>query len=287
MCSVSLNYQVIQIVSLTTIQLTDMNMTSKIWTVALLFVGVLLLGACVIVPAEKRGKKVSRTVKVKEFHDVVLNGMADVIFVQGDSFSVRVEGREKDIECLKVESEAQTLCISHEMNKANEQGEVIFMSDGAAMVENITVYVTAPDLKHVMVTGTGDFKCEGNLAVDLLELKVSGTGDVDFKRIQAKELTMEITGTGDVEIDHAVAEQVSAVVNGAGDLKLNGQDVGKTLLTVNGSGDAKVDFTHCGKAVVDVSGSGDVHLSGTLQELQKSVTGSADLEMSRLILEKQ
>lgn len=63
-------------------------------------------------------------------------------------------------------------------------------------------------------------------------------------------------------------------------------DVANTELTISGSGDADLNFSNCGNADVSVTGSGDVTLSGELQTLGKHVSGSGDVDTSRLRLEK-
>ena len=59
-----------------------------------------------------------------------------------------------------------------------------------------------------------------------------------------------------------------------------------TKLTIAGSGDGTLAFDHCGYANISISGSGDVSLSGTLQSLDKSVSGAGDIDTDRLTLGK-
>ena len=59
-----------------------------------------------------------------------------------------------------------------------------------------------------------------------------------------------------------------------------------TKLYIAGSGDGTLNFEHCGYAGISIAGSGDVDLCGTLQSLDKSVSGAGDIDTDKLQLGK-
>ena len=64
-----------------------------------------VLTSCVIRTGAHRGKQVTRNLRVSDFERIHITGNFDVVYEQGDSLSVCVEGKERLIEASDIRVE--------------------------------------------------------------------------------------------------------------------------------------------------------------------------------------
>ncbi len=202
-------------------------------------------------------KKASKQFSVPYFTRIVIKGSADVVFKQtnGGRPKVTVAGpHHDDVERLTVSSDGKTLTVAE---KGTNSGWHFFGSD------DVTVYVSAPDLTAVNITGSGDFKSDGKLDTDNLSVVIKGSGDVEMRNVICDNASVQIYGSGDVEIKNLVAQR-------------------RADISVKGSGDVDVRFTRTGHVTCSVFGSGDVELKGYVKDLKKQVRGSGEIDTKKL-----
>lgn len=202
-------------------------------------------------------KKSSRQVSVRYFSRIEIKGSTDVEFRQtnGGRPKVTIVGNREDIERVKVVSDGKTLYVSEESG----HGGWHFFSGG----DEVKVYVSAPDLTAVSITGSADFDAEGKVDTDNLSIFVKGSGDVEMKNVICDNASVQIMGSGDVEIKNLMAQR-------------------RADISVKGSGDVKIGFTRTGHVSCAVYGSGDVELKGRVKSLKKLVKGSGDIDTEKL-----
>lgn len=224
-----------------------------------LFVAVLALSSCVYrVKYTNNETMKSRTEQVSSFERIEVNGSPTVYYVQGDSVSVRAEGPEDALTRLRLTSRKGLLVIEP------RDKLIDFGSDG---ISNVTVYVSSPDLIGVSLRGSGDFKCEQPLDTDTLTLSLVGSGDIQFRSL--------------------VCDYVQAELVGSGDINLNQTETKWARFSLVGSGDIKAHFDRCRQASCELRGSGDMELSGTVNRLEQQVSGSGDINTSKLQISEQ
>ncbi|MDY5036440.1 MAG: DUF2807 domain-containing protein, partial [Prevotella sp.] len=78
--------------------------------------------------------------------------------------------------------------------------------------------------------------------------------------------------------------ETSLSVAGSGKIEAEEVNVDMTNIQIAGSGDIDVDMNDCGSAIVNIAGSGDVKLKGTVNELNKSVAGSGNINTKDLVI---
>lgn len=202
-------------------------------------------------------KKVSRQIVVPYFSNIKIVGSTDVVFKQtnGGKPKLTVVGYKEDVDRMKISSDGKTLTVAEQPNR----GGWSFFSGG----DGVTVYVYAPDLTGVSITGSGDFDAEGKIDTDKLSVNVKGSGDVEMKNVICDDAHIDVYGSGDVEIKNLVAQR-SAEIN------------------VKGSGDVEIGFTRTGNVSCLLNGSGDVKLKGDVKSLRKKQNGSGDIDTSKL-----
>ncbi|HBL76551.1 MAG: hypothetical protein A2W90_00585 [Bacteroidetes bacterium GWF2_42_66] len=139
----------------------------------------------------------------------------------------------------------------------------------------IVIYITVPEINALSVSGSGDIIGEDGIKTRMLDLAVSGSGDINLQELQAEQLKVTISGSGDVAIkSNETATDLSATISGSGNLKALDFPVEDALIKVAGSGTCSVYVKN--KMTVKVAGSGNVKYRGTPQ-IDKTVLGSGSV----------
>lgn len=160
----------------------------------------------------------------------------------------------------------------------------------------IKVVVSTPGiLRTAMVTGSGDLKINGTVSGRTIELRVTGSGDIEAKKldydgitmsvtgsgdigietVKTNNIVMSVTGSGDIEIANLVADTIKASVTGSGDIELAGSSPQATYL-ISGSGDIEAHKVLTNSATAKISGSGGITCHA-IDILTASVTGSGSI----------
>ncbi len=234
---------------------------------------------------------VKRVVKVGYFCKIESYTSADIKFVQGKKSSVRIEGTKSLVDNLDVRQKGETLVVTTKGRGMRIVGPA-----------RLTVYVSSPDITSVYLKGSGNFEAQSNIDTDALNVELSGSGDVDLRKVLCDNISLRLRGSGDVEaqaVDCAVANfellgsgdlevkmlkarNANAALRGSGDLDATLKGVADVKASLQGSGDLDLDFINCGNADIDLRGSGDVELKGTLRTLNTSKKGSGYIDRSEL-----
>ena len=156
--------------------------------------------------------------------------------------------------------------------------------------------VTAPMVKSMKITGSGDFDLLNDATVDhdveftvvgsgdiearsitcdKLSLSISGSGDIDINKVEAKRFETLIAGSGDVEAKSVQAREVYASISGSGDIELKGK-TDTAELRIAGSGDLKAHNLQARSVDASVAGSGDLTCYAT-ESLKAFSSGSGDI----------
>ena len=213
--------------------------------------------------------------KHRGFESIEISGSPNVVYTQADTFGVRLEGPEKMVENMMTEVKDRTLFV---YNKGRVNLKVGFVNLNWGDKDDVTVYVSSPDLIGVRVSGSGDFVSNNQLDTDVMNIVLRGSGDVSFKDIICDVCTTELVGSGDIRIDYLNAKTSTAVLVGSGDIRITEANVQETDLSLKGSGDISIDFEEgCRSAQCHLAGSGDITLSGTLTHYDCKKSGSGDI----------
>lgn len=236
------------------------------------------LSACVAAFAGDNNKIIDKKVDVKAFEEIRLTGSDKIIYTQGEKVSVKIHGLKEDVEAVVITQNGKTLNVSRKSTVNNGMGwKSLFRIGNARDEDKLVIYVTSPDLVKVTLTGSGDFVAKGKVDTDNLDIRLTGSGDIDFDDIICDKIDANLQGSGDIELNNV--ESITAVyqVKGSGDLKVKQQRVKRTTLDLLGSGDINVDCKACDEVEASVMGSGDIVISGQYNKINKRVKGSGDI----------
>ena len=208
----------------------------------------------------------------------------DIHFVQSDTFKVTLKATQGWYDRHSVGVEDGALTIKTDKYKSEKGVTVLSVNTYDDQAE---MWVSAPSLTDVSLSGSGDFTIDSDLVGESLGIIRIGSGDTKTKNVTLTGGFMYfVSGSGDAQIGTIKAKEAKFSITGSGEIKSGLAGVANTELTIPGSGDASLKFSGCDNADVTVTGSGGVTLSGQLKTLNKQVSGSGDVETSGLSLGK-
>lgn len=176
---------------------------------------------------------------------------------QGSPQKVVLEGDSEDLSEIETTIKGNRLIIENE-----EKYRWFSWSDDS---KKINVYITVENIDALYVIGSGDLLAETTIKSGDLDLRVSGSGNME----------VQVDLTGDLRAD----------VSGSGNLKVKGNCKDLTS-SISGSGKVYIANAIEGTAKFSLSGSGKVLAAGKAQVVKADISGSgkllaADLETDR------
>ena len=104
------------------------------------------------------------------FSSIEITSVGTIHFTQSDTYSFRIEGRERYVKNTQTTVKDGRLLIGFKDGKNKRRSN---QKDG------VTIWISAPDLKEVEFTGVGEFNCEKPLKLDEVSFGVKGVGEVN------------------------------------------------------------------------------------------------------------
>lgn len=233
--------------------------------------------------AEAKGQVEEKEVKVGSFDKISTLGSIDVVYSQGQTHSVVIVGERSVIEKVTVDVRGGKLMIEPQTEKKNVGGMTVKMGK---LKGDVKVKVTSKDLREVMITGSGDFEAATNVVTSNITLTMSGSGDMEFKKIEANAAKVSIAGSGDVKVKQMDAKSLNASIAGSGEVEIDKVtakcDAAK--LSIAGSGEMKARFDGCKALECKIAGSGDIELEGKVVDYTSSISGSGRIDKEKLTI---
>ncbi|MCD2422361.1 DUF2807 domain-containing protein [Niabella pedocola] len=139
---------------------------------------------------------------------------------------------------------------------------------------SVTVYVTAPSLTAVTLTGSGNFNAVDEIETAAMDLKLTGSGNVTIAKLKAATLNAQISGDGDININSGESNNQDVTITGSGNYNAHQMQSRDTKARITGSGNIKVWAKD--QLNVTITGSGNLRYAGT-PVISASVTGSGNV----------
>lgn len=157
-----------------------------------------------------QNEQVSEVRKVDDFSSIRITSVANVIFTQGDDCSLRLEGKEKWVKLTTTEVKNGYLVISFKKGEKSVKN-----------INSLKLYVTAPTLEAVELTGVGSLECKEPLKLDDFTLRINGVGSAEVADLTCHRFTVSLNGVGDAEVN-VDCDYLKARMGGVGSLELRG-----------------------------------------------------------------
>ncbi len=186
------------------------------------------------------GKVKSETRKVGNFTHVVSGGSANCRITVGPAASVEVKADDNILPLVETKVEKGALIVETKGSYSTKSG--------------ITVTITVPNLESYKCRGAGNASIDG-LKGKAFEAEISGAGGIHASG-QTDRLTLSIRGSGEMNFLGVKARDAAATISGSGDIQL----------FVMGTLDAAI------------RGSGNINYAGKPDKVNKSVSGSGEID---------
>lgn len=203
-----------------------------------------VLSACLISCSKDRltasGDRSSETRTVKQFTGIESNGANDIHISYGTEFKVILKGSSNLLPYFKTETLGSTLRLGYDRISVRQ--------------DDVEVYITLPALNYLSMSGSGDVNISGSFPrLDVLEVLVSGSAELEAENtMEADELLVKISGSGEVDLKKLKSNSAELSISGSGEAKIGASEFLKARI----SGSGKIYYT--GSPVIDsqISGSG-------------------------------
>lgn len=193
------------------------------------------------------------------FTKVSFGVSGDLYINFGTEFKVELEGEKALLDDIVTEVSGGKLVIKKENWRLN-------------MNEKVTVYITMPAIKGLVVSGSGKALIKDAVKTDNLELSVSGSGKLVTEDIAATNLNCSISGSGDIILGgRGNVTNADISISGSGNFNGEPLKIGAVKVVISGSGSCTCNVTESLKA--SVSGSGNVNYLGN-PKVDARVSGS-------------
>jgi len=207
--------------------------------------------------------------EVSAFTEISLKIGANVHLKQGNIQSVEVSGSEATLEKLITEVNDRKLVIRYPT-------DTWFKKWNSGPVD---IYITIPQIDALVVSGSGTIVSEGKIESRILDLTVSGSGDIKLPEIKGDKVSAIISGSGNIHLfGKQNAGELKVAISGSGNVKAIEFPSDNVDIKISGSGNCWVNATK--KLFVRLAGSGNVIYRGN-PSIDSSVAGSGKVKEER------
>ena len=214
--------------------------------------------------------QVGEVTSMAAFDAVDVAGPFNVIFEQGESHSVRVEGTAEQLGKMTIYVKDSELVIDQ---RKNESGDVF---------KGLQVFVTSPMVDGLAIAGSGTITAPNALNVNDIRLEIAGSGDITLAQLTSKNLYMEIAGSGDITLGTVQANEARSEIAGSGNIEVASLTCKKANNEIAGSGDITLNNLNVDHVKSEIAGSGDVILRGKVGSHDEEIAGSGKVNVSGL-----
>ncbi|HEX8313847.1 MAG TPA: head GIN domain-containing protein [Flavisolibacter sp.] len=207
----------------------------------LLMTGLIMLASCSKERVSGSGQITTEDRTVSNFTKVSTSGSTNVHISKGANFSVQVKGYSNLLPYFETKLRNNTLEVGYR-NGTNVRND------------NLEVFVTMPSFEGANISGSADIDVKGVFISNVVDVSISGSGNID--------------------IEGGTAQTLDADMSGSGNIRAFGLTADKADVSISGSGTAEVKAVTRLKA--NISGSGSVYYKGT-PTVESSVSGSGKL----------
>jgi len=208
------------------------------------------------------GSIVTENRNATDFTSIELQTAADVEIVKGNTFKVSVSDYENIIQYLNVEVVSNRLIIKKNpltVNLWNSKAKVVVtMPDplySLKLAGSGTMKVNSPfnDLEFLLLTGSGNVDLKCNCRLNKLEATISGSGNMNATGT-VQDLYIKISGSGNIRFSNMKARNATCTLSGSGNMYVYIEN--KLEAFLSGSG----DIVYSGSPSVNSNLSGSGHI---------------------------
>jgi hypothetical protein len=202
-----------------------------------------LLAGCTKDVIRGSGAVISDERNTPAFQKIEFFGEGEVIVSFGNEQRVTVEGYQNLVPLFETQVVGNTLTLKyrHEYQQIRNS--------------NIRVHITTPDIKGVILNGSGDINFGSGFNGTELSSEINGSGTIYSGNGKFVNLRVKINGSGNADLEKLVSDNAEATINGSGTIRV------LSFKSLKGK----------------IAGSGTIHYSGNPLIVETEVNGSGRL----------
>lgn len=204
---------------------------------------------------------------VANFTKIRFKDFGTLTLSQGDQESLTIEAEEQVLAELTSEVRNGTLVLGIGEDWWDRIGKLISSAINGEQ-HKVFYHLTIKDLEEINISGNCKLDCD-SLVSEKLALKVSGLGDLAFKKLDCSKLDVRISGRGEFSAAGRADEQ-QVRISGSGEY-LAGDLASQSLrIVISGMGNATVRVAN--SLDITISGLGQVNYYGR-PKLREVISG--------------
>ena len=203
-----------------------------------------------------KGDTVTEVRSVKDFHAVDISTSGELELRVDSVYRVEVTCEETIIDYLLTVEDNGVLKIHFDRDVYD--------------VDHLKIIVSAPSWDGIDISGSVDVDVPDAISGDVLDLGISGSGNIKVFEADFNQIKARITGSGDMVVS-GKADALDCSITGSGNLDALDCPVLTAKVNLSGSGDVRLEVSE--SLDVTITGSGNVDYRGDAQ-VTSTITGS-------------
>lgn len=232
------------------------------------FLSVALAGSAGLNHLNAQDEIVSETLSLTGFDQVEISGAWEVELVPGQAHQVRVEVSADMQEHVSLEVQGTRLIANADLQERKRFS--LFGNPKSWKNYTLRIYVAAPELKGIAVSGATELQSSGVIRTDICSLDITGASDVTLE-VEVDKLEMNVTGASDITLS-GTAHTLEAKIKGASNLSASDMMVSKASITTKGACSTELAVEDLLEA--ETSGASYIGYSGN-PTVQRSSSGAS------------
>jgi hypothetical protein len=197
-----------------------------------------------------RGENQER--KLPVFTEISLRIPAKLYLEQGTTQKVVIDATTSDLEDIITEIKDRALVIRFPAKNYLWK---------PSHHDNITIHITIPEITGLNLSGSGDIIGENAVSSLIMDLNVSGSGNIKLDDLNAERVKTNISGSGNIILrGNKPATEFNASIAGSGNIKAENFEAKEVKVTIAGSGNCSIKSN--GNINVRIAGSGNLYYAG-------------------------
>ncbi len=194
------------------------------------------------------------------FNSIFFGDVGNLHVSQGTEYSFIIKGQRVILDEMEVSVIDNKLLI--ELDKC-------FNGDAYSL----DIYVTAPEIKNIEMSGVGSITTETPLTTDNFSFTMSGLSEINSLNIQADSITTYHLGTGEI-IYSGTTRTHTILTSGSGEI--NASDLASNITTVTSNSTEDVYLNVSEKLTATINNVGNIYYTGS-PEINKNGSGTGKI----------
>ena len=221
-----------------------------------------------------------KVITVKAFEKVIVSPHIEVVLIEGDEESVKIENAKVSDDKINIEVEGKTLRLYLDGAKTVTKSEKVDNAKwkGKKSIYNgtmATATITYKRLKNLSIRGEEIVKCESAIEQKNLKLAIYGESKVYFKSLTTEELTVAIYGESYLEI--AAGSVDRQVYRAYGESEVNTIEMENTSTKITAYGESNFRVNVSDRLKVTCYGETTINYKGDANVDKGIVIGEAEI----------